>query len=283
MAKPYIVASQNGRRTAACEQPQVEPARCLYAIEAIGLSKRYGEFQALDALDLQVGPGTIFGFLGPNGAGKSTTVSCLTGLTDPTSGSVRLLGAALRDHWEELKCKTGVMPEGLALFDQLLPREFLLFHAMMLGLDRATALRRMEELLEALELSGAVSRRLVDFSAGMRKKVAFAAAVIHRPDVLFLDEPFESIDPAGVARMKTWLREFAARGGTVFITSHALDTVERLCDAVAIMRAGRLVWQGDLGDFARSGELSWAGKRFHTLESLFLELTGNSEYKLDWL
>jgi ABC-2 type transport system ATP-binding protein len=253
------------------------------AINVENLTKRYGEVLAVDCLSLSVPSGKLFGFLGPNGAGKSTTIGCLTGLIDPTSGSIDLLGERFATDSIELKRRIGVMPEGLALFDQLYAHEFLAFSARMYGLDERTVRERVEELLKVLDLTSVHRKRLAEFSTGMRKKVAFAAAIVHRPEILFLDEPFESIDPAGVAMLKDWLRRFVAGGRTVFMTTHVLETVERLCDDVAIINNGRLAWRGDVGQLARGGTLEFAGQRFNTLESLFLHLVGEKYGRLDWL
>ena len=170
----------------------------------------------------------MFGFLGPNGSGKSTTIGCLTGLLDPTAGQIEILGQPFNAESAAIKRRMGVMPETLGLFDPLYAHEFLAFVARMYGLNEATTRQRVTELLDALELTD-TSKTLHDYSTGMRKRVAFAAAVIHSPEVLFLDEPFESIDPAGVALMKQWLRRFTEQGRTVFMTSHVLETVERFC------------------------------------------------------
>src|SRR5579863_4074043 len=175
------------------------------AIRIDNLAKRYGTVTAVENLSLRVPSGTLFGFLGPNGSGKSTTIGCLTGLLDPTAGQVRILGEPFSDGAVSLKRRMGVMPESLGLFDALYAHEFLFFQARMFGLDEETARRRVGELLDAMELGGTGKKRLSEFSAGMRKRVAFAAAVIHGPELLFLDEPFESIDPAGVALIKQWL------------------------------------------------------------------------------
>lgn len=211
------------------------------AIEISHLRKQYGEVVAVEDLTLAVPSGSFFGFLGPNGSGKSTTIGCLTGLLDPTRGHIRLLGEPFSSSSLALKRKIGVMPEALGLFDALYAHEFLAFQGQMYGLDEATTRRRVTELLEALELSMEGKKPLGQFSAGMRKRVAFAAAVIHTPEILFLDEPFESIDPAGVALMKQWLRHITAEGRTVFMTTHVLETVERLCDRIAIINHGRLI------------------------------------------
>jgi len=253
------------------------------AIRISDLVKKYGTVLAVENLSLQVRKGSMFGFLGPNGSGKSTTIGCLTGLLDPTAGHVEILGERFDAECAALKRRMGVMPETLGLFDPLYAHEFLAFVARMFGLDEATTRKRVTELLDALEL-GETSKTLGDYSTGMRKRVAFAAAVIHSPEVLFLDEPFESIDPAGVSLMKQWLRRFTEQGRTVFITSHVLETVERLCEEVAIItKPGKLVWQGDITVLARDGTISFDGLEFSALEPLFLHLTGERYKDLNWL
>ncbi len=253
------------------------------AILLSNLVKKYGTVMAVDNLSLEVRPGTMFGFLGPNGSGKSTTIGCLTGLLDPTAGEVEILGERFTTESAALKRRMGVMPETLGLFEPLYAHEFLAFIGRMFGLDESTVRKRVTELLAALELTD-TSKMLSEYSTGMRKRVAFGAAVIHSPEVLFLDEPFESIDPAGVALMKQWLRRFTEQGRTVFITSHVLETVERLCEEVAIVtKPGKLVWQGDITVLARDGAIQHDGKEFHALEPLFLHLTGERYTDLNWL
>jgi ABC-2 type transport system ATP-binding protein len=253
------------------------------AIHISNLVKKYGNVVAVDNLSLAVPKGSMFGFLGPNGSGKSTTIGCLTGLLDPTGGTVEILGEAFGANSVALKRRMGVMPETLGLFEPLYAHEFLAFVARMYGLDESTVRKRVTELLSALELNEG-SKTLSEYSTGMRKRVAFAAAVIHSPEVLFLDEPFESIDPAGVALMKQWLRRITEQGRTVFITSHVLETVERLCDRVAIItRPGKLVWQGDITVLARDGAIDFDGRQFRSLEPLFLHLTGERYADLNWL
>ncbi|MCI0337005.1 MAG: ABC transporter ATP-binding protein [Acidobacteria bacterium] len=253
------------------------------AISVENLTKLYGDVTAVDNLSFDLPTGRLFGFLGPNGAGKSTTIGCLTGLIDPNSGTINLLGEQFTSDSTELKRRIGVMPEGLALFDHLYAHEFLAFNARMYGLDEQTVRGRVEELLTVLGLNSAHHKRLAQFSTGMRKKVAFAAAIIHRPEILFLDEPFESIDPAGVAMLKDWLRRFVAGGRTVFMTTHVLETVERLCDDVAIIKAGHIAWRGDVGRLANGGTLECNGQQFTTLEALFLHLVGERYEHLEWL
>ena len=253
------------------------------AIRIANLVKKYGTVVAVGDLSLEVPQGSMFGFLGPNGSGKSTTIGCLTGLLDPTAGAIEILGQPFTGDSAAIKRRMGVMPETLGLFDPLYAHEFLAFVGRMFGLDEAATRRRVGELLAALELTDA-GKMLSEYSTGMRKRVAFAAAVIHAPEVLFLDEPFESIDPAGVSLMKQWLRRFTDQGRTVFITSHVLETVERLCDRVAIItRPGKLVWQGEITALANDGSVQHDGREFRSLEQLFLHLTGEKYTDLNWL
>jgi ABC-2 type transport system ATP-binding protein len=253
------------------------------AIRINHLQKRYGETIAVADLSLRVPSGCMFGFLGPNGAGKSTTIGCLTGLLDPSAGSIEILGEEFTANCASLKRRLGVMPETLGLFDPLYPPEFLAFVGRMFGLHEDEMRQRVTELLAALELAH-THKKLGEYSTGMRKRISFAAAIIHSPDILVLDEPFEGIDPAGVALMKQWLRRFTEQGRTVFITTHVLETVERLCDQVAIVISpGKVVWQGDITALANGVALQHDGKSFRSLESLFLYLTGQKSSKLAWL
>lgn len=253
------------------------------AIAVSHLAKKYGQVVAVEDLSFRVEKGRMFGFLGPNGSGKSTTIGCLTGLLDPSGGEVEILGEKFTANSAALKRRLGVMPENLGLFEPLYAHEFLAFVGRMFGLDEPTTRKRVTELLAALELEDS-RKTLSEYSTGMRKRVAFAAAVIHSPEVLFLDEPFESIDPAGVALLKQWLRRFTEQGRTVFITSHVLETVERLCDEVAIItRPGKLVWQGDITVLGSDGAIEFEGQKFRTLEPLFLHLTGQRYADLNWL
>jgi ABC-2 type transport system ATP-binding protein len=255
------------------------------AIEIIDLQKRYGDAVAVDALTLSVPAGCFYGFLGPNGSGKSTTIGCLTGLLDATRGEIRLQGEPMNGEAVALKRRIGVMPDTLGLFDALFAHEFLAFQARMYGLDEQTTRVRVTELLDAMGLAGEGKKPLGQFSAGMRKRVAFAAALVHTPDILFLDEPFESIDPAGVALMKRWLRHHVSQGRTVFMTSHVLETVERVCDRVAIIKTpGTLVWEGDIAPLASDEPIVFDNQEFRTLEALFLHVAGEKYTPtLDWL
>lgn len=215
-----------------------------FAIETHALTRRFGEQVAVDGIDLRVPRGSFYGFLGENGAGKSTTISMLTGMLAPTGGSLRVLDLAPDGA---VKRRIGVVPDGLLLFDRLTGREHLIFVGRLYGLGRAESARRADELLATMELSGDARKLIADYSFGMRKKLALAAALIHAPELLFLDEPFEGVDAVAKASLTALLSDLVHRGRlTVFITSHVLEVVERLCDQVGVIHRGRLVAQGTL-------------------------------------
>ena len=220
------------------------------AIETHGLTRRFGAQLAVDGLDLRVPRGSFYGFLGENGAGKSTTISMLTGLLAPSGGAMRVLGldaAPGSRGSDELKRRVGVVPDGLLLFDRLTGREHLVFVGRLFGLERHEAGRRADELLSTMELSGDARKLVSDYSFGMRKKLALAAALIHGPELLFLDEPFEGVDAVAKAKLTALLADLVQRRKlTVFLTSHVLEVVERLCDHVGVIHKGRLVAQGTL-------------------------------------
>ena len=248
------------------------------AIETDSLSKFYGDFQAVDSVDLTVEKGCLYGFLGPNGAGKSTTIKMLTGILKPSSGSVGLLGG---DPWNQtealqIKKQIGVVPEDLALFDNLTAREYLTFVGQMHLLDKATILQRGEELLSLLKLEGVEKKLTVEYSHGMKKKLALAAALLPNPKLLFLDEPFEGVDVVTAKVIRDLLLNYVSKGSTVFVTSHVMEIVERICSHVGIIANGKLVEQCSLDDInARN-----------SLENRFIELVGsNTDEKpnLDWL
>ncbi len=278
------------------------------AIDTTALTRRFGDFTAVDNVNLRVDAGQFFGFLGPNGAGKSTTIKMLTGLLAPTSGSIRILGQDLQANSADIKRQIGVVPEGMALFGRLTADEYLRFVGRMYGLDRATTLNRTRELLEFMQLAGEQKKLIADFSHGMQKKLALAAAVIHGPKVLFLDEPFEGVDAVAAGTLKSMLLRMIARGVTIFLTSHVLEIVERLCTHIAIIHRGRLVAQGSLDELrAGTWRIGKAGtqegvasldeeKRSlekRSLEQIFLEIVGTdregnpaataSEQELSWL
>lgn len=250
------------------------------AIETDGLGRTFGDFAAVDGIDLRVPSGGFYGFLGPNGAGKSTTIKCLTGLLRPTSGRMRILGLDPLEHPVAVKKQVGVLPEDLALFDRLTGIETLLFAGQVHGLSRSTIQSRGRELLELMDLEGAGGEIVADYSHGMRKKLALATALIAAPRVLFLDEPFEGIDAVASRLIKDLLGTFVQGGGTVFLTSHILEIVENLCDTIGVIQQGRLIAQGPLGDLR-------SGSDGQSLEEIFLDLVGASQERtqgaLEWL
>ena len=242
------------------------------AIATEKLTRRFGELIAVDGVDLEVESGQFFGFLGPNGAGKSTTIKMLTGLLVPTAGRMSLLGVDFASHPIEVKRQIGVVPEGMGLFERLTGPEYLEFVGRMYGLDRATTRKRSEELLEFMQLSDRAKTLIADYSHGMQKKLALAAAVIHGPRILFLDEPFEGVDALAAGSLKALLARMTDRGVTIFLTSHVLEIVERLCSHVAIIKKGKLVAQGSIEQL-RSG-VAGAEGRTSTLEDIFLSVVG---------
>jgi ABC-2 type transport system ATP-binding protein len=266
------------------------------AIVTEGLTRRFGDLVAVDQVNLRVDAGQFFGFLGPNGAGKSTMIKMLTGLLAPSAGTMRILNVDLADNPVEVKRQIGVVPEGLALFGRLTGAEYLNFAGRMYGLDRETAAQRTKELLEFMQLADRPKSLITDYSHGMQKKLAMAAAVIHGPKILFLDEPFEGVDAIAAGTLKSMLQRMIARGATIFLTSHVLEIVERLCSHVGIISRGKLVAQGSLEELragveARQGIAGSAasgaaadGKL--TLEQIFLDIVGGSrqtEQELTWL
>ena len=264
-----------------------------------GLTRRFGDFIAVDGVELRVSPGQFFGFLGPNGAGKSTTIKMLTGLLAPSAGRIEILGLDLTAFPVEVKRQIGVVPEGMALFGRLTGSEFLNFAGRMYGLDRETAANRTAELLDFMQLADQPQKLVTDYSHGMQKKLAMAAAVIHGPKVLFLDEPFEGVDAIAAGTLKSMLQGMIARGATIFLTSHVLEIVERLCSHVAIIHQGRLVAQGSLEELRAGVEaqtllVSAGGADASatrsvqklTLEEIFLRTVGGerrTEQELSWL
>lgn len=219
------------------------------AIQTRGLTRRFDAHVAVDALDLVVGRGSFFGFLGENGAGKSTTIAMLTGLLEPSAGSAWVLGRDVRADAAEVKRRVGVVPDGMLLFDRLTGREQLVLVGRLHGLGRAEASARADELLAAMELDGDARKLVSDYSFGMKKKLSLACALIHGPELLFLDEPFEGVDAVAKSALTELLSGLVARGRlTVFLTSHVLEVVERLCTHVGVIHQGRLVAQGTLAE-----------------------------------
>jgi ABC-2 type transport system ATP-binding protein len=250
------------------------------ALSTRGLRKTFGDLVAVDGIDLTVPRGSFYGFLGPNGAGKSTTIKCLTGLLRPTAGEIRVLGLDPEHAAVEVKRRVGVVPEDLALFDRLTGAETLAFVGRVHGLAAEEIRSRSGELLELMDLVRAADDVVADYSHGMRKKISLAAALIPAPKLLFLDEPFEGIDAIASRQIKSLLSRFVHGGGTVFLTSHVLEIVERLCDHIGVIHRGRMVAQGPMAELrARVGS-------DRTLEETFLALVGAVETEgptLDWL
>lgn len=239
------------------------------------LTKSFGNSRAVDSVDLEVRKGSIFGFVGPNGAGKTTTLSMITGLLRPDSGTVVVAGS---DVWGDpmvAKRSIGVLPDRMRLFDRLTGAQMLYYCAVLHGLDRETARGRTDDLAVALGLDGSLDRPVRDYSIGMVKKVSLAAALIHSPTVLVLDEPFESVDPVSTAQAVELLKRFADAGGTVVLSSHNMNLVERVCDAVAVIVGGRILAAGTLDDVRGT----------QTLEERFVELAGGrvAVEGLEWL
>jgi ABC-2 type transport system ATP-binding protein len=259
------------------------------AVTTTGLTRRFGDFTAVQDVNLTVAPGQFFGFLGPNGAGKSTTIKMLTGLLAPTSGSIQILGLDALANPIEVKRQIGVVPEGLALFGRLTAAEYLRFVGRMYGLDAATTAARTTELLDFMSLAGETKKLITDFSHGMQKKLALAAAVIHGPKVLFLDEPFEGVDAIASGTLKAMLQGMIARGATIFLTSHVLEIVERLCTHIAIIDRGRLIANGSLEELRAGVQARSTDSQTLTLEQIFLSIVGNEpgaqqpEQELSWL
>ncbi|MEV5506366.1 ABC transporter ATP-binding protein [Streptomyces orinoci] len=248
------------------------------AVRIEGLWKRFGEQVAVAGIDLEIPSGRFIGLVGPNGAGKTTTLSMVTGLLRPDSGRVEIAG---HDVWRDpaaVKSRIGVLPEGLRLFERLSGRELLTYTGQLRGLPGEQVDRRATQLLDVLGLAGAQHKLVVDYSTGMRKKIGLAAALLHNPEVLFLDEPFEGVDPVSAQSIRKVLQQYTASGATVVFSSHVMELVESLCSWVAVLAGGRIRAQGTLEEVR--GEAA-------TLQDAFLELVGAQGQaageNLDWL
>jgi ABC-2 type transport system ATP-binding protein len=245
------------------------------AMELRALTKVYGTTRAADGVDLDIPAGSFYGIVGPNGAGKTTTLSMATGLLRPDSGTVRILGIDLWERPLEAKPLLGVLPDGLRTFDRLTGRELISYAARLRGLAPDVAAERRDDLLGALDLDDAGSTLVMDYSAGMTKKIALACALVHAPRVLVLDEPFEAVDPVSAGAIRRILAGFVAGGGTVVMSSHVMALVERVCDHVAVVAKGRVVAAGELDEVRAGSEL----------EDRFVELVGDDRERRDltWL
>jgi ABC-2 type transport system ATP-binding protein len=246
------------------------------AILVRNLRKVYGAKAAVDGLNLEAPRGSFFGFLGPNGAGKTTTIRMLMGLAPPTSGSIEILGYRMPDQAQEIKRRIGLVPDESLLFDHLTGPEFLEFVGRMYGLERAMSRERARELMALFELDATTRKLIGEYSKGMRKRVAMAAALIHRPELFLMDEPFEGVDVVGARLMKDLLLDQVRHGATIFLTTHVLEVVERLCDRVAIIHEGKLVLSGTLQELRLGSE---------SLEDLFFRVVGSDRAaeSLEWL
>jgi ABC-2 type transport system ATP-binding protein len=250
---------------ASMPEPPPRPDRT--AVLATGLTKRFGEKLAVDALTLAVPPGSFFGLVGPNGAGKTTTLKMATGLLRPDAGSVSVDGLDVWGDSVRVKARIGVVPEELRLFERLTGHELLTYNGLLRGLPPDVVEARATELLQVLGIADAGDTLVVDYSHGMKKKAALACALIHAPRVMFLDEPFEAIDPVSARTIRAVLERHVAAGATVVFSSHVMDVVERLCDRVAVIHQGRLVADGAVDQVKGTG----------TLEDAFVRLVGGGE------
>jgi ABC-2 type transport system ATP-binding protein len=244
-------------------------------LEVTALTKRFGQTVAVDDISLTARKGEIVGFVGPNGAGKTTTLAMITGLLRPDSGTVRVGDADVWRSPAEAKRLIGVLPDRMRLFDRLTGGQMLYYCGVLHGLDRETVRHRTDDLARALELDGVLERPVSDYSIGMVKKVSLAAALIHSPRVLVLDEPFEGVDPVSTAHSLDLLNAYTAAGGTVVISSHHMDLVERVCGVVSIIVAGRILASGTLDEVRGNS----------SLEARFVELAGGpgDAEGLEWL
>ncbi len=245
------------------------------ALSLRGLYKRFGRTVAVDGIDLEIPAGSFYGVVGPNGAGKTTTLSMATGLLTPDEGTVLVKGVDLWAHPEVAKPLLGVLPDGLRTFDRLTGGELISYAGLLRGLDPDVVRERRDDLLVALDLESAGGTLVTDFSAGMSKKIGLACALVHAPSVVVLDEPFEAVDPVSATAIRAILQAFVASGGTVVMSSHVMALVERLCDRVAIVGAGRVLAEGTLDEVRGDGDL----------EARFVALVGDTGEQRDlaWL
>ena len=256
-----------------------------YAIHVRNLTKQFGNLVAVDAITLEVKRGTLFGFVGPNGAGKTTTVNMLTGLLKPTSGTIKILGLDLEKSPVEIKQSMGVMPEGLALYEQLTGEEYLHFVGRMYGLEKEDIHSRSEELFQFMDLQDFRKTYIYEYSMGMKKKLSLASIFIHDPEVLFLDEPFEGIDPASSKLIRDALEQMREKGATIFLTSHILPIVEKVCTEICIINKGKIIFTSPTEQIRERMKDEISQKRYDDLEDVFLTLIGTEQdgKELSWL
>jgi len=259
------------------------------SIELNGLKKSYRKgVNALDGLDLNVEHGTIMGFVGPNGAGKSTTINIIAGIVKKDEGEVKLLGENINPSDNKYKLNVGFVLEAPHYIEKLSPREYLRFAATMYQINGKEVENRIDELLYFLDLEAKKKERIESFSAGMKKKVSFAAAIIHRPQILILDEPLEAIDPVSAKLIKDNLKLMTHHGVTVLLSSHVLDTVEKFCDEIAIINKGKIVFQSRMEKIKSNLKAQLGQETYSSLEEIFVDVVTengkmNVERKLSWL
>jgi ABC-type multidrug transport system ATPase subunit len=270
--KPAVAAPV---KTAPAKTPPVKTAPVEIVLQLSGLTKQFGETHAVDHISLSVPAGSIFGIVGPNGAGKTTTLSMVTGLLRPDSGTITVHGADVWSDPAKAKRNMGVLPDRLRLFDRLTGSQLLFYAGTLRGLDAKTVKKRSADLAAAFGLEDALNRLVTDYSAGMTKKIALACAMIHSPRVLILDEPFESVDPVSSANVTEILQNYVAAGGTVVLSSHSMDLIQRICDYVAIVVAGQVLASGTTDEVRGAG----------SLEARFVELAGGRKTAegMEWL
>lgn len=281
-AEPGPGPSQSGPAQSGTARtgPDTGPAGPEPAVSLRGLTRVYGsgsaQSVAVDRLSLEVPRGAFYGLVGRNGAGKTTVLSMLTGLLRPTEGTAHVGGIDVWQQPRAAKARMGVLPDGVRLFDRLAGRQLVTYAGLLRGMDKDVVDHRTEDLLRAMDLLEAAGTPVMDYSAGMTKKIALAAALIHAPDLLVLDEPFEAVDPVSAANIRELLHGFARAGGTVIVSSHVMDLVQRMCDHVAVMDRGVLRACGTVDEVRQD----------RPLEDVFVELVGGSARAgegLEWL
>ncbi|WP_309072209.1 ABC transporter ATP-binding protein [Arthrobacter sp.] len=261
---------QKQKQSASADAAAGRPALALR-----GLAKRFGDKIAVNGIDLDVPTGSFYGLVGPNGAGKTTTLSMATGLLRPDYGQAWVNGVDVWQNPLEAKRLMGILPDGVRLFDRLTGEQLVTYAGLLRGMDRDEVAERVADLLKALDLADDAGTLVVDYSAGMTKKIALASALVHAPRLLVLDEPFESVDPVSAANIRDILTTYVRSGGTVIVSSHVMDLVQRMCDHVAVIAAGTVLAAGTVD--AVRGDAS--------LEDRFVELVGgrNTAEGLSWL
>jgi ABC-2 type transport system ATP-binding protein len=244
-------------------------------ISVSALTKRYGNFSAVDALDLEVPKGQLFGFLGPNGAGKTTTLRMIAGILQPTSGTVRLGGFDVSKDAMRAKAQLGFIPDRPYIYEKLTGVEFLRFVAGLYGITGAELNHRIDELLELFDLTAWASAVVESYSHGMRQKLIISSAFVHKPAVIIVDEPMVGLDPKAARTLKDLFREYVQRGNTIMMSTHTLEVAESLCDRIAIIQAGKIRAMGSMDDLRNEASHGAAG-----LEEIFLRLTGEESARL---